>query len=886
MAMVTQLSALGWGPLSAHAGIARVVYQVVWRPDLVSALVGLAAGLILALLLGLLWSRIRAARARRRGGLLGLRARLSRRGEDRYREQLIEHAEQNHLLHRYASLSQMYVPPSLVVPHAVPPVLQQLAGEEGGARWREVRLHEAMHPSVVAVSLGEALRQHARLAFLGRAGSGKTVLLSYLALLYARRQGWQLFSPEEQPGETPEERSTRRREQARLPVLVPLERLDLALAERGGRHALVQPIVGLVAGSSALLFRSRIVAGESLLLFDNLDLLDARGQKAALAWVAELVRTYPGNVFVVAGSVDGYGALSEIGFAPLLLEAWPAREVRRFANRWERVARTGFEGAEWGLDGERDGAHAEHEHAPAASASLSLLDAWPGARREQVAPIDLALAAFLAAQGRAVPADPTGRYAQVVLCALEQLGEPGLTPPRWARVLSDLAWDMEVLGEHTVARMSLEHAVRDVLEDAPLTPTGVHRVPESGDGGQGQAQRASVVVQALLDAGDLVAPSGTEALAFVHPSLRAYLAAMHAARTDQAPILVAHVRDPLWQDMLGFYAALSDPTPLARARLQGVDDVFYSNLFAAAEYLASSQKADRQLRSSVLARLGRILLDPAQPAQLRRRTASVLARFQERGVPMLFAQAMQHQDPQVRCMGVQGLALLGGEHVVAGLRHALRDADRMVRIEALYGLAAWGGEVALEALVLGLQDEHELARQVAAELLAEMEGEGQELLRQAAEMEDMYIRRAAMFGLAALGEPWALHVVDRARRDDGEWFVRSAAEEVMQRLDGAVPRIVPDAAGLEANGWLVDWATSNDVACASPEDARQALIRALQQGNQRIKVAAADALRAHGTVDAIPALRAALRDERLLVCEAAFSALWDISRRTGARITA
>jgi HEAT repeat protein len=86
--------------------------------------------------------------------------------------------------------------------------------------------------------------------------------------------------------------------------------------------------------------------------------------------------------------------------------------------------------------------------------------------------------------------------------------------------------------------------------------------------------------------------------------------------------------------------------------------------------------------------------------------------------------------------------------------------------------------------------------------------------------------------------------------------------------------------------WLVDWATSNGVACASPEDAQQALVRALQQGDQRIKVAAADALRAYGTASAIPALKAALRDDRVLVSEAAFLALWDIGRRTGARVIA
>jgi HEAT repeat protein len=219
--------------------------------------------------------------------------------------------------------------------------------------------------------------------------------------------------------------------------------------------------------------------------------------------------------------------------------------------------------------------------------------------------------------------------------------------------------------------------------------------------------------------------------------------------------------------------------------------------------------------------------------------------------------------------------------VLAGLQHALTDADRLVRVEALYALGAIGGDPAIDGLVQGLQDADELVRRVAAEVLAIVGGEGHDLLRDGVESGDMYIRRASTFGLGKVDEPWAIEIVDELRREDDEWFVRSAATEVMDRVNADPPSIAPTPPKLENQGWLVSWAAGRGMALESYDAALQALLQAVQEGDWTIKLAAADVLGLCAGQEAIPALRAAVSDEDVLVREAALTALHQISQRTG-----
>jgi len=876
--------------------------QLEWR----SLAIGFGLGLLVALVLYVLRDRMIAAWEGLRARTARLRARLSRRGIDRYRDQMIELAERGHLLHHYATLSEIYVPRRLTVPGAMPPALQRTEDDQDGGRWPAERMLDLMHPASVSVTLNEAMRQEKRLAILGTTGSGRTTLLSYMALLYARCVGWRLSFPEPSEEDPASLKAARRREQERLPVLIPLQVLDLSSVDEGGRNALVRPIMTHLAASPhhaiaayvGSMVRSRLLSGDCLLLFDNLDLLDAERRGQVLGWIGELAQAYPDNVMVIAGAVEGYAALAKMGFAPLVLDTFDRLAVARFVERWERIhddldasevedRRTTwqpiFEQTTQDLSPE-DLVEPPLEAPVAPELSLSVLDAWPAGRRERVLPVDLALAAILWRQGRPVPAKATARCAQAAIAAIGHVKDRLLTPSQWAHVLASVAWSMQIEGQHQEARSLFEQAVANLLDETYVASADLRAEEDNERPGFSRESRSAVL--ALVAAGDLLTEVARRRVAFVHPMYRAYFAAQHAARASQESVVRVHVRDPQWQHTVRFFAALSNPAPLVKERLQDTDDLFRSDFFAAAGDVAASTSFDKRLRAGLLSELAQILLDPTHATPMCQLAATTIAQFQDDGVLYLFGKATAHQDPQVRRVGVWGLSLVEGERARAGLQHALSDPDHLVRIEALYAIAGRHGEATVDSLVQGLQDEHELTRRVAAELLAVSGSEGHDLLREAADVEDMYIRRAAVFGLGVVGEPWALRIVDRVQREDGEWFVRSAAAEVMERTISAQPIIAPAAVQPELEDWLIHWASEQGIPCTSPDEAGDALLQAMRQGSWRTLVAAADLLRACGGRQAIPVLKSALRDERLLVREAAFAALREISQRIGLRIPA
>lgn len=877
-----------------------------WRLDWPSLLIGFFLGLLLALAVYMLRTRIAAARDAVRNRAQRVQERLSGGVEEWYREQVTAVAESTHLLKRYASLADMYISRRLAVPYILPAALQPPEGAQDRAMWAQMRFYDLLHPSPSTVTLEKALEQHRKLAFLGPVGSGRTTMLAHLAQVFARRAGWELTLPPPQEGEPPEAAAARERERERLPVWISLSALDLSSAEREGRHVLIEPIIdsvaaalpGLTAHPAAALVRSRLVAGECILFLDDLDLLAPEAWPRAVDWLDRLARAYPENVFIVSGGVTGYAALSGAGFAPLILGGLERFEAMDLIGRWERArerllaegeqakraaAQKAYQAAVAQARREGKPPPAEEEFLRTATSELPppLLDVWPAGRRTGVLPLELALVALLWREQNEVPAEPLLRYAQAVLLALNRLSDKLLKPQQWARILSTAAWSMQVDGQYYAGREILERPIVELLDQA-YAASAEFRTRAEGEEDEKPdfGPQARAAVDAFVAPGDLVVDAGRGRLSFVHPVVQAYLAAQHAARSNEVEALTAHVGDPRWEDVFSFYSALSNATPLAVAWLKKSDDLFRTGFLAAARALAVSSQTDKRLQGKVLGELSHILLDPMQPALLGRWAATAVAASKDQGALYLFGQAMQHRDPHIRRLGVCGLAQMEHERVLVGLQHALSDPDSWVRIEALYALGAMGGSEVIDGLVRGLQDADELVRRVAAEALATCGDEGCDLLREGVEHEDMYLRRAAIFGLGKVRQPWVAPLVDQVRRQDQEWFVRSAATEILDSFHAPPPDIVPRASGPQTVGWLVAWAGRQGLPLDSDAHVLHALGVALQAEDWTLRLAAADILRIYGGQEAISVLKPMIRDENPTLREAAYNALHAISVRT------
>jgi HEAT repeat protein len=265
----------------------------------------------------------------------------------------------------------------------------------------------------------------------------------------------------------------------------------------------------------------------------------------------------------------------------------------------------------------------------------------------------------------------------------------------------------------------------------------------------------------------------------------------------------------------------------------------------------------------------------------------------EPGVRLLFQRIINHANPQLRAKAVLGLGILQDPQDLASIEAALSDPDtdvRLAAIDALRRIARAGHEPALESIVASVVEGENQIQRAAAEALAELGPQGEAVLRDAAQDQDLTVRRAAVYGIMLLDADWAKETLEQLHVQDSEWLVRNAASEALAQLadeEKAPDLAVTDLAlpKAEQEPWLIAWAAERGEGTGVGDAALETLIRALREGDPAIRQAAVDTLGRLADPDTREALRRCLRDPEPAVRDAALSALYEISRRHDLTLT-
>jgi HEAT repeat protein len=225
----------------------------------------------------------------------------------------------------------------------------------------------------------------------------------------------------------------------------------------------------------------------------------------------------------------------------------------------------------------------------------------------------------------------------------------------------------------------------------------------------------------------------------------------------------------------------------------------------------------------------------------------------------VFKQAMGSSDALSRAAGIRGLAMLGREQDLSAFEAALKDPDARVRKEAVRAMGSQCGTSGIEHLATVLLEADEALRQVAALTLAECGQEGHRILQEAVREEDMLVRRATTFGLAATRADWAYDILAKLERDDPQWFVRSAATEALTSMKHTQEYALDfSPIVLDQQGWLVEWGAIRNMPVGLGRSAEPVLMRALAEADTPVRLAAIHTLAHTGGESAIEPLRTQL----------------------------
>ncbi len=807
--------------------------------DAISLIAGIIVATVVAIVVYTQRHRIASLRTSVASQASATRHKLTRSAAETYREAVIELANGLHLAGHLVPLEQIAVVPKFfTLPKPFDPLEEENPDYDRPDHllplvpdWPQV-----IAPyQIPATALDQVLRGDCNIALLGEPGSGRTTTLAMIALLLARQ------TEKDQPGGLLSE--------VRLPIYFHLDDVNLDPSFYGIGADPLYPMMEAarihlrgLAGRLLPAVQSEFASGQGVILADGWDETSPAKRQRVVEWLRVVMETYPGNKLVVAGPLRGYAPLRSIGLTPVFMMPWSSIEHAEAVRLWT---------AAWPEIGGKPKAPAATpseevvRRAARGNRALTALDVtlhlWATFAEDD--PGEERLGWYRAYVKRVLPAPELApalyRLGQVLL---ERPGETGLPIDQMTAIV-DTARDTL----HGRASMSTPDFIYAVTAQT-------HLLAERADG----------------------------RIAFNHPVVGAYLTAEALRGGAFRESLLSD--QPMNDLVMPFLARMQDITPYVNRRLSEPNTILQRHLLSMAAWAAAAE-ASAPWRGAFFKRLGALLLGPSVFPAMRERAMAALVASRDPNAAYIFREGLASSDPRLRALCAFGLGALGDTEAVLPLGQALQDEDITVEVAASLALGAVGTKPALDYLIQELLSGNDLARRGVAEILAmtNAAGEGHDIVREAAAETDPATRKAAVYGLQRVGQDWAIEIVAGMERRDDNWSVRAVAADAMDRHRAGTlnVRVPPQLPRIEETAWFSKWLAERNATVAPGEEGFGQLIMALREGDDAIRLAAAEMLAALGGSNAVRPLYEALRDQHPEIRDAAYRALSAVCLSSG-----
>lgn len=813
-------------------------------------------GFLIGILFWVLLGRMRLLTKEWREGIAARReeaqARRSSGIEDNHRRITLRRAQGMHLAAPLFALDEILIPPLLMAPPARvepngPLIVDDIVTQTLPylPAWPEL----ATIYSAPTLTIPKALSKGNNLVLLGMDGTGKTVALAHLATLAAHR--------DPQLGALSEH----------VPFLIHVADLSLPvndekdilnpLIEAASEHVSFLDL-GRLAGFVQYTFKN----GRALLLLDGYDELAPEGQKVIVDFLQAILKAYPLTRIVTTALPEQIGGLLGLGFAPLALMGWNARRQSEFIRKW---------GEQWARFVATE-AWAQTSHK---AIDPLLLETWLAFGNQNLTPLELTLKVWGGFAG-----DTLGPRVIDAISAHIRRVAPADTP---VAALEALAMQVIVSAQpvfdpHKAREWVKSFEPVEITEGQSAADGGVSRTGPAGLKKEAKVQAPSIGLLGKISASGLLIAHPNNRMRFLHPVFGGYLAgrAFTAYQTEEKLL-----SQPNWGGKmlaLRYLAAQGDATRVVDELLKMEDRLLERPLLNAARWLRDAPH-EAAWRGKILAGVARILQNEDKPRGLRGQAMAALALCGDPSTAAFFRQALQSLSFELILLAALGSGAIRDTKAIELLASTMTSATSIgARRACCLALVAIGTQAALETVAHALLSGDDDLRRAAAEALANDPQEGHAMLKDGATLKDILVRRAVVYGLARVDEPWALELLQRMQVDDDQWIVRTAATEVLDSMTLPVdPRVPRPLTPPSETPWLIEFAGKEGVGISPGVPATDILIKALKNGNAEERLAALYYLRRTPGEGVIKNIYLALESDDAELREAAYQTIWELA---------
>lgn len=786
------------------------------------------------------------------------------------RRQTVQHAQQQHLASPLFSLDETIIQPWLLVP---PPELDPGTQPQPQSIASQIIPYLPDSPEIVApfginrMTPAQAAQIGRNIAIIGQPGTGKSTALNHLACQIARQ-----------------DESIGKLAQA-VPILIHILDLNVSLAE--GADPIDHVIQGSAKHASRFLQQklSRFLQAtlrdkgrRVVLLLDGLDEIPPEKLTETTIFLSALHRKHPRLQIIVTASADFLDGLTRAGFYPLGIAAWSQAERSIFLHKWSEL---------W-----------QSRLAPEIKNASGFLDVdpvlsnyWLESETDFVTPLEWTLRLWGAHAG-----DLSGSRSMSILDSYVTrfLPEPGdivrleeLAQEMVQQSSPSLSFsEMEKILSRSPAKQSAGQASikpsspPGTNSDVPA-PIGANRIRKKTSRSL-VSSRGEQIIAGLIKGGVLIEHSSGQ-IRFSSPVLLGFLAGPRIS-AEVATRLSRQMDWVIASQALQYSAARNDENGWIFSLIENPDAPLYRNLLTAARWLRDAP-VQASWRSMIMRNLVSLLQKDHLPLSIQTRLINAFYLSRDPSAPRLLRQLLVSHSPTIRRAALLGCGALGSPPLINNVLELLMDRDPNVRQTACLALAAIPGETAINAMVELLLSGDEDLRRASAEALAQNRVEGHKVLEEAATVDDLLVRRAAMFGLVQVGEPWAQKILEKTALGDGDWVVRNAAAqalETLQQTNPTSPRPLPPPS---ESPWLLAFASKLGKGILPGQPATDLLQTVLKSGSVEEQIAALRYLRNRPDESVLRDIYELLSGTEEAVRESAIYALWWIAT-SGSRLTA
>lgn len=773
--------------------------------------------------------------------------------EENHRRLTLRRAQGMHIAAQLFALDEILQEPKVLTPPApvepgVPPRFEDVITQTLPylPAWPEIAAIYQPH----MLTLPQALAGDTNIVIIGQPGTGKTVALAHLASLAANRS--------ESLGALQEH------------VPFHFHVADLNLPAPDPKNIL--SVIVDAASENAPIFdvnkipsfvQSVFKSGQALLLVDGYDEITPDEQVLVAEFFKQLLKTHPKIRIVTTGTPEYLDGLIPLGFIPLTLSTWTEQNNQKFVEQWGDLwARTVAMEA-WAQSGPEQ-------------ADPLLINSWLGSESLNLSPFELTLKIWGAYAG-----DSLGPHVLEAIATHIRRLAPANTP---LAALETLALQVVISATPLFDPRKAREWVK-AFEVAETTPEGEpiqslegeaqeNPKPKKGKKVEKVSTPTSGLLGKMISSGLLVSYANNR-MRFTHPVISGYLAGHAMANYNAEETLL---NQPDWSGKyltMRFIAAHSDASRLVQALLEFSRLPMHRPLFAAARWLRDAPR-NAPWRGKMFGTLAAVLQMEGLPLSLRAQAMAAFVYSNDPSAAALFRQLAVSNSFELAHLAILGLGAVRDTKSLKILESALNAPSISVKRAACMALAAINSNESLEIAAQALLNGEEDIRRAAGEALANDPKEGHAMLRDGITINDILLRRAVIYGLGRVGEPWAIDLLKKVQIEDEQWVVRNAATEVLDmrsRIDAFSP-MLPKAP--HETPWLIEFAAKKGVGISPGVPATDILLIALEDESPEVRLAALQFLKFTPQDVVLKQMYEAMYRDDSELREATFHVLWEL----------